>query len=215
MRHSVSSRTEPPASCMSTLIHMCIYWIMSHELSRTVCMSDTLCRSRMKTPASFIFTLICTLMVCAYLQHWYVCVCIHKDCVKHVTHVNEPCHTCEKKHITCLLQHHFDRRKPPPPRGGFLFGRFPNQEPGWREPLLKHLVQILRGGSSWLRNPPNRKPSRGGCVFLRSTCVSCRHTKETHHVQTDTYKRDRWCAKRDLWKRPIMCSKETYKREPL
>jgi len=35
-----------------------------------------------------------------------------------------------------------------PTRKGFLFGRFPDQEPGGREPPSKHPVHILRGGSS-------------------------------------------------------------------
>jgi len=36
----------------------------------------------------------------------------------------------------------------PPSRGGFLFTMFPNQEPDGRGAPSKHLVQILRGGSS-------------------------------------------------------------------
>jgi len=40
-----------------------------------------------------------------------------------------------------------DRKKSHPP-GGFLFTMFPDQEPGGRGPPSKHLVQILRKGSS-------------------------------------------------------------------
>jgi len=36
----------------------------------------------------------------------------------------------------------------PLPRGGLLFGRFPNQEPGGGGSPSKHLVQLLRGGFS-------------------------------------------------------------------
>ena len=43
---------------------------------------------------------------------------------------------------------HVDRRENPPPRGVFLFTMFPNQDPRGRRPPSKHLVQILRGGSS-------------------------------------------------------------------
>jgi len=46
-----------------------------------------------------------------------------------------------------VLKHiltHFDHRKPSPP-GGFLFGRFPNQEPGRRDPHSKHRPGL--GGS--------------------------------------------------------------------
>jgi len=58
-----------------------------------------------------------------------------------------------------------DRRKHPP-RGGFLFGRFPNQEPGGRGPPSKNLIQILRGGSSssgyFVREPAAQKKNPGG-----------------------------------------------------
>ena len=43
--------------------------------------------------------------------------------------------------------HKLIERKPPP-RGGFVFTMFPHQEPCARGPPSKHLVQILRGGSS-------------------------------------------------------------------
>jgi len=46
------------------------------------------------------------------------------------------------------------------PREDFLFGRFPNQKPGGKGPSSKHLVQILRGGSSSRRkrNPEEEAP---------------------------------------------------------
>jgi len=62
----------------------------------------------------------------------------------------------------------------PPPRGGFLFSMFPNQEPGERGPLSKHLVHILWGGPlppvSCLERIVNRKPPRGA-GFFRSRCL--------------------------------------------
>jgi len=63
---------------------------------------------------------------------------------------------------------------------------FPHQEPGGREeerkrPPTKHLVQILRGGSSssgfLIRNIVNRKPPRGG-GFVRSKCTRNRGLHE-------------------------------------
>ena len=39
----------------------------------------------------------------------------------------------------------------PPPGGGFLFTMFPHQKPWVRGPPSKHLVQILRGRSSYSR----------------------------------------------------------------
>jgi len=39
----------------------------------------------------------------------------------------------------------------PPPRGGFLFTMFPHQEPCVRGPPSQHLVQILRGRSTYTR----------------------------------------------------------------
>jgi len=39
----------------------------------------------------------------------------------------------------------------PPPQGGFVFTMFPHQEPCVRGPPSKNLVQILPGGSSYLR----------------------------------------------------------------
>jgi len=58
--------------------------------------------------------------------------------------------------FTFLVPSKLIERKPPPRREGFLFTMFPHQEPWVRGPPnsflpSKHLVQILRGGSSYSR----------------------------------------------------------------
>jgi len=91
----------------------------------------------------------------------------------HVSIFNELClymhgvymGSCLYIHESCL---YLLIAETPPPRGGFLFARFPNQEPGGRAPSSKRLVQILRRGSSspgFLIREPNKKeisPGGGG-----------------------------------------------------
>ena len=77
-----------------------------------------------------------------------------------------------------LLQTETSIAGTPHPRGGFLFGRFPNQEPGGKEPPWKHLVQILRGGflppDSGSGNLPRRPPRGGGVPAIN---FKPKHTK--------------------------------------
>jgi len=76
------------------------------------------------------------------------------------------------------LEHHLNRNiciyilieRNPPLRGGFLFTMFPHQEPCVRGPPSKHLVQILRGGSSYTRflmreHSKEEAPPGGGVSF--------------------------------------------------
>ena len=52
---------------------------------------------------------------------------------------------------TPTLPSAYSLERTPPPRGGLLLTMFPHQEPCVRGPPSKHLVQILRGGSSYSR----------------------------------------------------------------
>jgi len=60
-----------------------------------------------------------------------------------------------------------------PPRGSFLFTMFPDQDPGGKGPPSKHMVQILRGGSSFSgfligENSEKETPPGGGGSFDQS-----------------------------------------------
>ena len=81
--------------------------------------------------------------------------------IRHVTHMHESCHTHWSKETL--------------PRGGFVCTMFPHQEPCVRGPPSRHLVQILRGGSSYTRllmreHSTNKTPPGEG--FFRSMCVT-------------------------------------------
>jgi len=100
---------------------------------------------------------VCVAVCCVVLQCVLQCVavcCWVLHCVAAVSFIWNI--SVERKsirheiHDTITEQPNLIERNPPP-RGGFLFTMFPHQEPWVRGPPSKHLVQILRGGSSYSR----------------------------------------------------------------
>ena len=106
-----------------------------------------------------------------HLLHLFSCKRRHaRDREKHETTMSSLCQRCTfLQEKTCTRQRHrlfhfsvsciscksvasckrwtlIEKNRPP--RGCFLFTMFPDQEPRGRGPPSKHLVQILRGGSS-------------------------------------------------------------------
>jgi len=110
--------------------------------------------------------------VSAFVAAW----CSDLQCVTRMATVlamqmNESCHTYVLQRVAAccsVLQcvSHIDRRNLPP--RGLLFGRFPDQEHKGKGPPSKHMVKILRRGSSFsrflVREPTKLETPPGGGV---------------------------------------------------
>jgi len=75
----------------------------------------------------------------------------------------------------CKLMIHIDRKKPPPPGGFPIYYVSSSRTVSERTPS-KHLVQILRGGSSYSRflmreHSKWETPPGGGCSFDQYVCT--------------------------------------------
>jgi len=92
------------------------------------------------------------LYVYAFYTHMYVCaiyIHMYTPVLTHTYMQSIYTYTCNLYvQSICAIYIHLLIERTPPPRGVFLFTLSPDQEPGGRGPSSKHLVQILRRGSS-------------------------------------------------------------------